>query len=218
LAKETSPAASQAALSHLQKQWRRTMNRTLTAAVALAAGLGMAGLAHAQSSAGPATTPNTVSPSTPSTQMNAPNPGENPNAMQNPGSMSRPSAGTYGAQGPQANSQNSQMNQNGQQQNPSQAEIQQAQQQLKQQGLYKGAIDGVVGPETQNALMQFQREQGLPETAQLDQQTLGRLKTGSNGGAMENNTGAANTGTTARPAGSPYPTGTQNPATPNATR
>ena len=43
------------------------MTRTLTAAVALAAGMGVAGLAYAQSSVGPATTPNTMSPAMPST-------------------------------------------------------------------------------------------------------------------------------------------------------
>ena len=57
----------------------------------------------------------------------------------------------------------------------SQPQIQEAQQQLKSAGLYRGAVDGVMGPETQTALSQFQREQGLPQTAQLDQQTLSRL-------------------------------------------
>jgi peptidoglycan hydrolase-like protein with peptidoglycan-binding domain len=183
------------------------MNRTLTAAVALAAGLGLAGLAHAQSSAGPSTTPNTVSPSTSSAQMNAPSSAQSPNAMQNPGAMSNPSS-SYGTQGPQASTQ---QNQSGQQ-NASQSEIQQAQQQLKQQGLYNGSIDGIVGPETQTALMKFQREQGLPETAQLDQQTMGRLMNGSSGGAQDNTNGAAQS------PGAQYPAGTPNPGTTNTNR
>jgi multidrug resistance efflux pump len=66
-----------------------------------------------------------------------------------------------------------------------QAQIQQAQQQLKSAGLYRGAIDGVMGPETQTALSQFQREEGLPQTAQLDQQTMSRLMSGPNVGARQ---------------------------------
>jgi peptidoglycan hydrolase-like protein with peptidoglycan-binding domain len=111
--------------------------------------------------------------------------------------MSTPSTNpTYGAQRPQASAQ---PNQSGQPVT-SQSQIQQAQEQLKSQGLYNGSIDGVVGPETQTALSQFQRQNGLPPTAQLDQQTLDRL--------MGN--GAGN-GTTAQPYAAPA--GTQNPAT-----
>jgi peptidoglycan hydrolase-like protein with peptidoglycan-binding domain len=104
------------------------------------------------------------------------------------------------------------MNQGGQQ--ASQSEIQQAQQQLKSQGLYHGAVDGVMGPETQTALMAFQRQHSLPQTSQLDQQTLDAL----NGGGS--NTGAGMTGGTTgtqQPGGaagtSSGPAGTTNPAT-----
>ena len=184
------------------------MNRTLTAAVALAAGLGMAGLAQAQSSAGRATTPSTVSPSTPSSQMTPPMSSQTPNAMQNPGAMSTPNA-SANAQGTPGVTPQDQIDQ-GQQQGAgaSLAQVEQAQQQLKSQGLYNGAIDGIVGPGTQSALMQFQRSQGLPETAQLDQQTLGRLTNGQNAGAnagTRQNIGRAS-------AGAAYPEGTQNPA------
>jgi len=185
------------------------MNRTLTAAVALTAALGMAGVAQAQSSAGPSTSPNTMAPSTPSTNMNPPmtsqggTPG--PATMSAPGSAPS-STGNYGTQGPQANAQ---MNQGGQQ--ASQSQIQQAQQQLKSEGLYRGTIDGVMGPETQTALTKFQREQGLPQSAQLDQQTLGRLT----GGSTTNAGGAQPvSGQNMTPQ---YPAGTQNPATQNST-
>lgn len=106
---------------------------------------------------------------------------------------------------------------NGQQ--ASQPEIQQAQQQLKSQGLYRGAVDGVMGPETQTALMAFQREHNLPQTAQLDQQTLSALNGGSTSGAgMTGGTPPSTTGTTGaqRPggaAGMNGPAGTTNPAT-----
>jgi peptidoglycan hydrolase-like protein with peptidoglycan-binding domain len=90
--------------------------------------------------------------------------------------------------GPQANM--SQMNQ-GAQQPASRSEIQQAQQQLKSQGLYRGTADGVMGPETQTALRAFQRQNGLPQTAQLDQQTSTRL---SGSGTGQSNMGQSTTG------------------------
>jgi peptidoglycan hydrolase-like protein with peptidoglycan-binding domain len=61
----------------------------------------------------------------------------------------------------------------------SRADVQQIQQKLQQQGLYHGKIDGLVGPDTKQALRAYQRENGLPATATLDPQTLSSL----NGGA-----------------------------------
>jgi peptidoglycan hydrolase-like protein with peptidoglycan-binding domain len=116
-----------------------------------------------------------------------------PSAAQNPSASST---------SPQADSQ---MNRNARQ-NVSTSEVQQAQQQLKSQGLYNGSIDGVVGPETQTALSQFQRQQGLTVTAQLDQQTMDRLMSG--GSTTRPNTDAAR---------APAPMGTQNPALQNPT-
>jgi peptidoglycan hydrolase-like protein with peptidoglycan-binding domain len=46
---------------------------------------------------------------------------------------------------------------------------------LKAEGLYKGAIDGRIGPETRAAVRQFQQQNGLKTTAMLDQDTLQRL-------------------------------------------
>jgi peptidoglycan hydrolase-like protein with peptidoglycan-binding domain len=134
---------------------------------------------------------------------------------QNPATMTAPGqTGTYGQSGtagsatsgersPQANAQMP----GGQQ--ASQEQIQQAQEQLKSQGLYRGAVDGIMGPETQTALMAFQRQQGLPQTAQLDQQTLSRLS-GSGAAGSESNTGA-------QPMTGSPPAGTQNPALQNST-
>jgi peptidoglycan hydrolase-like protein with peptidoglycan-binding domain len=178
------------------------MKRTLTAAVALTAALGMAGLAHAQSNANPSASASTLSPSTPSTTSNPTMTSQS--GAQNPASMSAPgstpgSTGRYGAQNPQANAQS--MNPNIQQ--VSESQIEQAQQQLKTAGLYRGEVDGVMGPQTQTALSQFQKQQGLPETAQLDQQTMGRL--------MSNSGGSQNSGA---PQTTPQsPAGTQNSAT-----
>ena len=43
--------------------------------------------------------------------------------------------------------------------------------QLRDKGLYKGSLDGILGPETKRALGQFQKANGLGRTASLDAQT-----------------------------------------------
>ena len=59
--------------------------------------------------------------------------------------------------------------------NWSSAEIRQAQQQLQNQGFYHGQIDGIIGPETEQAVGPFQQKNGLSQTATLDQPTMGTL-------------------------------------------
>lgn len=59
--------------------------------------------------------------------------------------------------------------------NPSKDEVRQAQQQLQDQGLYHGRIDGIFGRETKQALGQFQKKNGLSQTARLDQPTMDKL-------------------------------------------
>jgi hypothetical protein len=48
----------------------------------------------------------------------------------------------------------------------------QVQQVLAQQGYYRGPIDGILGPETRNAIAQWQANHGLATTAAIDEQTL----------------------------------------------
>ena len=50
-------------------------------------------------------------------------------------------------------------------------DIRWAQVELRYRGLYKGSLDGTVGPETKRALSQFQKLNGLGPTASLDAQT-----------------------------------------------
>ena len=50
-----------------------------------------------------------------------------------------------------------------------------AQLELKRLGHYNGAIDGIVGPDTQNALRRFQLSQNLAQSGVLDNATLGKL-------------------------------------------
>jgi peptidoglycan hydrolase-like protein with peptidoglycan-binding domain len=59
----------------------------------------------------------------------------------------------------------------------SQNRLRQVQRQLKTAGLYKGRIDGRMGPETRHAIAQFQDKNGLQGTGRLDQQTLAALGT-----------------------------------------
>jgi peptidoglycan hydrolase-like protein with peptidoglycan-binding domain len=54
-------------------------------------------------------------------------------------------------------------------------DIRWAQLELRNMGLYSGSLDGVVGPETKRALVQFQRYKGLSRTAALDPQTFDAL-------------------------------------------
>ena len=65
---------------------------------------------------------------------------------------------------------------------PAQDEIRLAQQQLQGHGLYHGRIDGILGPETQQALSEFQKKNGLNETATLDQPTMDKLLGNTTGG------------------------------------
>jgi peptidoglycan hydrolase-like protein with peptidoglycan-binding domain len=50
-------------------------------------------------------------------------------------------------------------------------DIRWAQVELRNRGLYKGSLDGILGPETKRALEQFQQKNGLGRTASLDAQT-----------------------------------------------
>jgi len=46
---------------------------------------------------------------------------------------------------------------------------------LQQQGYYRGSVDGTYGPMTRRALLEFQGNNGLPQTGQIDEETLGAL-------------------------------------------
>ena len=53
-----------------------------------------------------------------------------------------------------------------------------AQVELRYRGLYKGSLDGVLGPRTQRALTEFQQNNGLSQTAWLDARTWEALTSG----------------------------------------
>jgi peptidoglycan hydrolase-like protein with peptidoglycan-binding domain len=54
-------------------------------------------------------------------------------------------------------------------------EIIAAQEKLQQENLYHGKIDGLLGPETRQALRDYQRQHGLRVTENLDQATKNSL-------------------------------------------
>ena len=57
-----------------------------------------------------------------------------------------------------------------------------AQQALQSKGLYQGKIDGKYGPQTKQAVMQFQQQNNLKQTGRLDRETRVALRGGSRSG------------------------------------
>ena len=168
------------------------MKRTLTAVIALAAAAGFAGMAQAQS-----TTANTTASPAAQAPASAPATAPAPQAQANPAGTpgaapANPAMAPQGA-APQANAQQPAGSNNFWSRNITQDEVRQAQQQLKAQGLYNGPIDGMSGTEMQKALARYQQQNGLRQTATLDEPTMGRL-----GGGMN-----PASGVTAPPASSP---------------
>jgi hypothetical protein len=91
-------------------------------------------------------TPGTVAPGTPIPQASTP-------SMPGSGASSIPSAGT----------------------GTTMDQIRSAQQALQGSGLNPGAIDGIMGPRTQQAVRDYQKRQNLPQTGQLDAATMQKL-------------------------------------------
>jgi peptidoglycan hydrolase-like protein with peptidoglycan-binding domain len=76
--------------------------------------------------------------------------------------------------------------------NLSKDDIREAQLELRHSGLYNGSPDGVIGPQTKQALVRFQKDNGLEQTATLDALTMvamfGNIGT-SQGSSMPPNAG-----------------------------
>jgi hypothetical protein len=71
-----------------------------------------------------------------------------------------------------------QRGQQGQQISPDQLssdKVRELQQSLQAQGVSPGPIDGIVGPKTQQAIRQFQQQEGIAGNGQLNEQTLQAL-------------------------------------------
>jgi peptidoglycan hydrolase-like protein with peptidoglycan-binding domain len=89
----------------------------------------------------------------------------------------------------------------------SESQIKQVQEQLKANGLYKGEVDGKMGPETKQAISQFQQQNGLQQSGSLDQQTLS---------ALSNNQNTSGSGTGANPGRSSSGSGSLNNSNSNS--
>ena len=54
-------------------------------------------------------------------------------------------------------------------------QVRSVQQALQGKGMDPGAVDGVMGPRTQDAVRNFQKAQNLPQTGRIDAPTLQKL-------------------------------------------
>jgi peptidoglycan hydrolase-like protein with peptidoglycan-binding domain len=82
--------------------------------------------------------------------------------------------------------------------------VRQAQEALQDQGIYKGQVDGKMGPQTKHAIAQFQKQKGLKQTAQLDQPTMSDLQNGAMSGSDNSSSSPSGSGPIGRsPNGSP---------------
>src|ERR1051325_6756464 len=100
----------------------------------------------------------------------------------------------------------------------SQDQVKQVQQHLKSAGLYRGEVDGEIGPETKQAISQFQQQNGLNQTGTLDQQTLSAFNSQNSAGASagaSSSPGASSIGTSSSPGSQPSSTSTGAPLNPS---
>jgi peptidoglycan hydrolase-like protein with peptidoglycan-binding domain len=67
-------------------------------------------------------------------------------------------------------------------------EVRMAQEKLKDDGDYMGKIDGLAGPQTHQAVMQYQKKNGLKQTGYLDHATLSKLGVGHGSAASSGST------------------------------
>lgn len=186
------------------------MKHSLTAMLAIAAAAGFGGMVQAQTMATPSTTPSQGVRGTAPYNQNQPTAApayQAPRAYQAAPTGSATPAPQASTKQPTAMQPS--MSSTVPPRRLSRADIRQVQEQLQAKGLYNGRIDGIAGPRTEQALAQFQQENGLPETGMLDQQTYARL---SGVGAPSTGASTAPTGT-----GAAMGTGTQiyrSPSTP----
>jgi peptidoglycan hydrolase-like protein with peptidoglycan-binding domain len=97
-------------------------------------------------------------------------------------------------------------------------EIKQIQSNLQQDGLYRGNIDGIDGPETHQALRAYQQQKGLQVTGRPDQQTVASLLGTNNGmgsSTPPNNSNGMNNGMNMPPSSNAGSNGVNNEPAPN---
>lgn len=162
-----------------------SMKRLLLTTTAVLA-LGLGGTAFAQSGAGSSAGAGAMGSANGSPSYSAPNTGDQ--GMSGSGGSSINDSETNGSGangGPMADNSASQTSaRRGMTMGRvSTAQVKQAQEALQTQGLYRGQVDGKFGPQTRHAVAQFQKQKGLKQTAQLDEQTMNDLQNGSMSGS-----------------------------------
>ena len=108
------------------------------------------------------------------------------------------SSGSGAMSGTQSRSQSQSQSQSPSRSQASHDDVKQVQEKLQQEGLYHGPIDGMAGPETKQALAQFQQKHGLKQTGTLDRETLAALNASSTTG-MGSSTPGSTPGATTPP-------------------
>jgi peptidoglycan hydrolase-like protein with peptidoglycan-binding domain len=82
---------------------------------------------------------------------------------------------------------------------PDTDQIRKAQEQLKASGYDPGPVDGNLGPQTKEALQDFQKARGLPQTGMLDEATQRVLMASGTTGRGSTMGGSGSTGTEMSP-------------------
>lgn len=187
------------------------MKYATSAALSLALSLGLAAAAQAQG----------VQPTNPSTLPPAASQTQGETQGMQPGSAAEATSPTQGETQGMKPGTAAEASPAAEQMSPS--TIKGAQRALRAQGLYHGKVDGVVGPETHQAIAQFQQRNNLEPTGELSADTVARL-TGTGVGSTMPNAGAQPEtaapgqpmpGTAAEPT-SPAPGGNEAPTAPGA--
>lgn len=80
--------------------------------------------------------------------------------------------------------------------------LRQVQTALKQQGLYRGRVDGRWGPQTEHGVMAYQQKNGLQASGQLDQATLSAMNIGGSSSSMNMGAGGGSMGSSGGSMGS----------------
>jgi hypothetical protein len=117
----------------------------------------------------PAPVPSTTQPNQPATQPGTPSVGTAPGTAI-PRSA-QPGTGLMGSGGASTDPKKSTVT-NGL---ASSEQVKSAQQTLQSKGMDPGPVDGIMGPRTKAALRGYQKDQNLPQTGLLDDQTLAKL-------------------------------------------
>jgi len=198
------------------------MKHTLTATLTIVSAAGFAGMVQAQTMAPSTTAPSpgaqTTAPSYQYQSTTAPNyqaapsyqtsPTDAPQAStQPPMATQRPNTTQYPTAMQQPTAMPPSMAGDMPSSRLTRDDLMPAQEQLQAQGLYRGPIDGVMGSGTRRALARFQRQNGLPVTARLDQLTLDSLSGGGLGSTASQAVGASTP-----PVGTRAPMGTTAPS------